>query len=458
MSVSSEPPLVQSELRQLPAQLFIPPIRGEMVHLRPASVEDLSRLDELEAFYNASGITGKDVHSERAIVQTWVKRSVAWSKGLAPSDSGVGDPEARRTIAWSILTDADHDADGQIDAANTDNVIGMIFLIDIDGWARSARIQVILGKDYRGRGYSRDAMPRVMTYGFASTPAGLGLHRIWVSVPEKNTRSLSVYQSLGFVPSGTARDGLWDAEVGKYQDLIVMDTLADEYDPIRSLDAFGMHMIEDNPGVQEALSAREHSIAIKQKTKRENAAGTEDHDDNRAAKSDFDGSKAHDAESHFESVQSEITSETQEAQDDSKSDVSNWPFSSEDRKGSKDAWWRTLGRSRKRGSEGEIMSAEDLDNYETDAELALYKEYRDVIKLFTYVVETERRFYLANKVDFNVRSAGQDVYFDVQLTDAWVWDVYRSSRFVKNVRIVTFKDVNVEEVQKTDIDIPDALP
>ena len=95
------------------------------------------------------------------------------------------------------------------------------------------------------------------------------------------------------------------------------------------------------------------------------------------------------------------------------------------------------------------MSAEDLDNYETDAELALYREYRDVIKLFTYVVETERRF--------NVRSAGQDVYFDVQLTDAWVWDVYRSSRFVKSVRIVTFKDVNVEEVQKTDIDIPDDI-
>ena len=92
------------------------------------------------------------------------------------------------------------------------------------------------------------------------------------------------------------------------------------------------------------------------------------------------------------------------------------------------------------------MSAEDLDNYETDAELSLYKEYRDVIKLFTYVVETERRFYLAN-----------NVYFDVRLTDAWVWDVYRSSRFVKNVRIVTFKDVNVEEVQKTDIDIPDSM-
>ena len=38
-----------------------------------------------------------------------------------------------------------------------------------------------------------------------------------------------------------------------------------------------------------------------------------------------------------------------------------------------------------------------------------------------------------------------------------MWDVYRPSRFVKNVRIVTFKDVNVEEVQKTDIDIPDDM-
>ena len=30
-------------------------------------------------------------------------------------------------------------------------------------------------------------------------------------------------------------------------------------------------------------------------------------------------------------------------------------------------------------------------------------------------------------------------------------------QFVKSVRIVTFKDVNVEEVQKTDIDIPDDI-
>ncbi|HEX7589424.1 MAG TPA: DUF2469 domain-containing protein [Demequinaceae bacterium] len=100
------------------------------------------------------------------------------------------------------------------------------------------------------------------------------------------------------------------------------------------------------------------------------------------------------------------------------------------------------------------MSHDDLENYETEAELALYREYRDVVGLFTYVVETERRFYLANKVDLEVKHAGHDVYFDLTLTDAWVWDVYRSARLVKNVRVVTFRDVNVEELAH-DNDIPD---
>jgi len=35
------------------------------------------------------------------------------------------------------------------------------------------------------------------------------------------------------------------------------------------------------------------------------------------------------------------------------------------------------------------MSTEDLEEYEAELELALYREYRDVVGLFTYVVETE---------------------------------------------------------------------
>lgn len=94
----------------------------------------------------------------------------------------------------------------------------------------------------------------------------------------------------------------------------------------------------------------------------------------------------------------------------------------------------------------------ELENYESEQELALYREYRDVVSLFRYVVETERRFYLANDVDVNVRaSAVGDIFFEVTLTDAWVWDIYRASRFIRSARIVTFKDVNVEELNKPDI-------
>ncbi|WP_029089944.1 DUF2469 domain-containing protein [Brevibacterium album] len=103
------------------------------------------------------------------------------------------------------------------------------------------------------------------------------------------------------------------------------------------------------------------------------------------------------------------------------------------------------------------MSAEDLEDYEADQELALYREYRDVVGLFTYVVETDRRFYLANAVDLKAHEAGTDVYFELTLKDAWVWDTFRSARFVTNVHVLTFKDVNIEELAKSDLEPPTAL-
>ena len=100
------------------------------------------------------------------------------------------------------------------------------------------------------------------------------------------------------------------------------------------------------------------------------------------------------------------------------------------------------------------MSTEDLEKYETEMELQLYREYKDIVRQFSYVVETERRFYLANSVDLQVREAGGEVYFELKLSDAWVWDMYRPARFAKNVKVLTFKDVNVEELAPREIDPP----
>ena len=95
------------------------------------------------------------------------------------------------------------------------------------------------------------------------------------------------------------------------------------------------------------------------------------------------------------------------------------------------------------------MGEEDLERYETDVELRIYKEYRDVLPMFKYVIETERRFYLANEVDVRTVQQEGSLYFELTLVDAWVWDMYRPARFVKQVRVLTFRDVNIEELEPT---------
>lgn len=97
------------------------------------------------------------------------------------------------------------------------------------------------------------------------------------------------------------------------------------------------------------------------------------------------------------------------------------------------------------------MSTDDLEQFEAERELQLAHEYQDVAGMFRYAVETERRFYLANDVRVDVRGDGVRPVVEVELTDAWVWDMYRRSRFVPKVRVVTFKDVNVEELPNPEL-------
>jgi hypothetical protein len=94
-----------------------------------------------------------------------------------------------------------------------------------------------------------------------------------------------------------------------------------------------------------------------------------------------------------------------------------------------------------------VSGEEELENYDADQELRMHREYRDVLPMFAFVVETERRFYLANKVE--VRQFGED-WLEVELKDAWVWDPYRPARFVERARVLTTHDINIEELKGDD--------
>ncbi|MFY9303980.1 MAG: DUF2469 family protein [Rhodoluna sp.] len=103
------------------------------------------------------------------------------------------------------------------------------------------------------------------------------------------------------------------------------------------------------------------------------------------------------------------------------------------------------------------MEENEYEDYDRQAEVALYREYRDVVGTFKYVIETERRFYLANEVELKRIDTSADFYFELNMSDVWVWDIYRTDRFVQSVRVLTFKDVNVEELSGKAYELPKEL-
>jgi hypothetical protein len=64
---------------------------------------------------------------------------------------------------------------------------------------------------------------------------------------------------------------------------------------------------------------------------------------------------------------------------------------------------------------------------------------------------------LANEVNLVRVDTASDFYFELNMVDVWVWDIYRTDRSVKNVRVLTFKDVNVEELTGKAFNLPKEL-
>lgn len=92
-------------------------------------------------------------------------------------------------------------------------------------------------------------------------------------------------------------------------------------------------------------------------------------------------------------------------------------------------------------------SIDELDMFEADRRLALYNEYRDAARVFTYYVETELRAYLANDVAVEPVSGAGGTYFKVTLTDVWIYEAERMNRFVPETVIYSVNDVHVQTLK-----------
>ena len=106
------------------------------------------------------------------------------------------------------------DADGKF--------VGIIEIIEINYIHRTAELQIIVKQDFRGQGLAKTAMLKALDYAFNV----LNMHKIYVYIETKNTVSLRICESLGFVHEGILRQQFF-AE-GMYRDSFFMGIFKEE--------------------------------------------------------------------------------------------------------------------------------------------------------------------------------------------------------------------------------------
>jgi len=96
------------------------------------------------------------------------------------------------------------------------------------------------------------------------------------------------------------------------------------------------------------------------------------------------------------------------------------------------------------------LGEEELDDYESTLELALVQSTKPWWACSTS--PWRRPAFLPRQFG---RGRGplqrHSTLLEITLTDAWVWDMYRAARFVPSVRVLTFRDVNIERLPKEDL-------
>ena len=90
---------------------------------------------------------------------------------------------------------------------------------------------------------------------------------------------------------------------------------------------------------------------------------------------------------------------------------------------------------------------DELDEYESELELQLKKEYTAVFGLFRYCVLTQDATYLCNKLELNHASQPSYPLFHLRMEDVWVWDKNRPTRMIPRAEVYTSSDVTVEELR-----------
>lgn len=138
-----------------------------------------------------------------------------FSTGYSRTDL-AGWVEAHRTRQDEVLL-------AIVDTEN-DRCIGHVGLYEIDYRTRKAEFAILIGfNDYHGRGLGEAITRWMVDYGFRQ----LNLNKVTLTVLSTNERALRLYEKIGFLREGIARQDVW--RDGEYLDVVGMSILQDEW-------------------------------------------------------------------------------------------------------------------------------------------------------------------------------------------------------------------------------------
>ncbi|MDR5853373.1 GNAT family protein [Caballeronia sp. LZ062] len=103
--------------------------------------------------------------------------------------------------------------------------VGVVYLLQIHWINRTGEFGIQIGDAAaRGRGIGEAATRLMLRHAFAD----LNLRRVSLSVLADNTRAIRLYERVGFRHEGVQREAVFKG--GRYVDLLMMATLADDQD------------------------------------------------------------------------------------------------------------------------------------------------------------------------------------------------------------------------------------
>lgn len=111
-----------------------------------------------------------------------------------------------------------------VEKANTDEVLGLISLTNINTINRSAVLHIMIGnKENQGKGIGSFAVNKVLRHAFEN----INLNRIELSVLENNRRAIKLYEKHGFKKEGIKKEATY--KDGKFLNMVIMGILSADF-------------------------------------------------------------------------------------------------------------------------------------------------------------------------------------------------------------------------------------